>query len=149
MSLIYGIVLDDNIIEEIVTYVVNSGNYEDYLDEDKTICTERYSDSSNEMVIRFMLSQTDCFVISEIWPEIKIDTFRDICYIGKELWNSFDNEEDKPMVIRDENNNDMIVVATASQTDKILIETDINTVKNCLPSEIETLFPEPSYFFKQ
>lgn len=146
MSLIYGVVLDDNIIEDIVTYVVNSGNYEEFLDEDRTICIERYSDSSNEMVICYILNQTDNFVISEIWPEIKIDTFRDICYIGKELWDGSDNVN--PSIIQDEDGNDMVVIAIVSQADKILIESDINTVKACLPSKIEALIPNSSYFFK-
>ncbi len=130
--------------------MVKSGNYEEYIDEYKSICLERYKENTNEIIISYIEnSGYENVLINSIWSEVKIyEKDYPVSYIGKTIWEYDRYEEiEQKNIISIEDNTEGVIIGKISQGEKINIEEDIKIFLYCLPEEIQKNIDKVGFFW--
>ena len=137
MIIIYGIVINKSVKQLLAKYLVTSKKYEKYLADDRSICQERFRDSSDEFLIRWL--ENNCYFnefFSEIESEYSNQRCEEIFYIGKRL---FDSDDEAQFLERNGE-----VVLKLGKVDKQQVKDDIDHLVAIMPS-LKDVLEQPDF----
>ena len=124
--LVFGIKLDVELVDSMLNYLIDSGDFEDYF-------LKYYDDNCDDLKEYLIESGLVDQVLNEIWNDIESpydgNGGCDI-YIGKIVKQTDVSGTTKTKI---------------SKGEKHQIIEKINAIKDCFPEEIQEMFPEPGF----
>lgn len=140
MRFIYGVIIFKHVENMIYEYLVKSKK-DDQIEEIRSICLERYSNDSDEFLIRWLEQN---HYLSEIFSEINnYYSNGDIHYIGETL---FDEDYNDDIETIEKDGEELVILCKVTKEDKQKVVNDINKLSSIIPS-IKEHINQPKYQF--